>query len=87
MDEYSIPLKELENFEIAIFIDCEYTCWENSMETMWSDPRFPMEVVQVGMAFFDLSESRYLEKISKYIRPNTNPILSNYCKNLLNIEK
>ncbi len=87
MNQQSITLKELENFDIAIFLDCEYTCWENSIQTMWSDPRFPMEVVQVGMAFFDFHENKYLKKISKYIRPKTNPILSNYCENLLNIEQ
>jgi inhibitor of KinA sporulation pathway (predicted exonuclease) len=46
-----------------------------------------MEIIQIGLAFFDLHETQFIEKYSKYVRPKTNPILSQYCKNLLQIEQ
>ena len=87
MDQKYLSLKDLDYFDIIFFLDCEYTCWENSMETLWSDPKYPMELIQVGIGIYDLHKDIILETYSKYIRPNVNPILSNYCKNLLKIEQ
>ena len=68
-------------------MDCEYTCWPNSEATMWADPKFPCETIQIGLAVFDILNWKKLETYSKYIRPKMNWILSDYCKNLLKISQ
>ena len=80
-------LRELQDIDIIIFLDSEYTCWEDSVETGWADPSYPMEVIQIGLALFDVQGKRFIEKYSRYVRPTTNPILSQYCKNLLQIKQ
>ena len=74
-----------EQFSYLICLDLEYTCWENSMRDNWPDPKFPAEVIQVGMASFNMAKSQYLDKFSSYVRPVLNPRLSDYCINLLQI--
>jgi len=80
-------LQTLTDTDIVIFLDCEYTCWEDSLETGWADPNYPEEVIQIGLALFHVHENKFIEKYSRYVRPTTNPILSQYCKNLLQIEQ
>ena len=55
------------------------------MRNNWPDPQFPAEVIQVGMASFDMTKNQCLAKFSSYVRPVLNPRLSDYCINLLQI--
>lgn len=87
VDEQPTARKILNQFTDLICLDLEYTCWENSLRDDWSDPKFPAEILQVGMAGFDLVQGRCLTKFSAYVRPVLNPRMSDYCINLLQISQ
>ena len=74
------------NCEGILFFDFEYTCWENSISTNWSDKKKPPEVIQVGFVYYDISNGSISSKFSDYIKPVINPVLSNYCLKLLQIK-
>ena len=78
-----LSFEEIDKFEYLICLDSEWTCWENSLENRWSDPEYPPEVIQIGLAIYDLSQGRILDEFVSYVSPTINPILSDYCKNLL----
>jgi len=82
-----ITLKDLENYEFLLFFDCEYTCWENSAKTKWSDKERYPEVLQIGLVIFNILRKITIYEFSRYIRPKTNYVLSTYCKNLLRINQ
>ena len=79
--------KILNQFSDLICLDLEYTCWENSIQDDWLDPQFPAEILQVGMAGFDLIQDQCLNTFSAYVRPDLNPRMSDYCINLLQISQ
>ena len=87
VDERSKFRKLLSQFSHLICLDLEYTCWENSIQDDWPDPQFPAEILQVGMAVFDLIQGQCLTKFSAYVRPALNPRISDYCINLLQISQ
>jgi len=87
VDELSKSRKLLSQFSHLICLDLEYTCWENSLQNGWSDPKYPAEIIQVGMAGFDLNRGQCLTKFSAYVRPVLNPGMSDYCVNLLQISQ
>ena len=87
VDERTKSRKLLSQFSHLICLDLEYTCWENSVQGDWSDPKFPAEILQVGMAGFDLIQGQCLNKFSAYVRPVLNPRMSDYCINLLQISQ
>ena len=87
VDEQPKSRKILNQFSNLICLDLEFTCWENSRQDDWPDPQFPAEILQVGMAGFDLIQGRCLAKFSAYVRPALNPRMSNYCVNLLQISQ
>jgi len=68
-------------------MDCEYTCWPDSEATMWADPEYPCETIQIGLMVFDFLNGESLQTYSQYIRPKVNWNLSDYCKNLLKISQ
>ena len=87
LDERSKSRKLQSQFSYLICLDLEYTCWENSNQDDWPDPQFPAEILQVGMAGFDLIQGQCLTKFSAYVRPALNPRMSDYCVNLLQISQ
>ena len=87
VDEQAKSRNVLNQFSDLICLDLEYTCWENSLQNGWADPKFPAEILQVGMAGFDLIQDQCLTKFSAYVRPALNPQMSNYCINLLQISQ
>ena len=87
VDKRTKSRKLLSQFSHLICLDLEYTCWEGSMQDDWPDPKFPAEILQVGMVGFDLIQGRCLAKFSAYVRPALNPRMSNYCANLLQISQ
>ena len=87
VDERSKFRKSLSQFRHLICLDLEFTCWENSIQDDWSDPKFPAEILQVGIAGFDLIQGEFLAKFSAFVRPVLNPRMSDYCLNLLQISQ
>ena len=87
LDERSKSRKLQSQFSYLICLDLEYTCWENSIQDDWPDPQFPAEILQVGMAVFDLIQGQCLNNFSAYVRPVLNPRMSDYCVNLLRISQ
>ncbi len=87
VDEQPKSRKILNQFSNLICLDLEFTCWENSRQDDWPDPQFPAEILQVGMAGFDLIQGQCLNTFSAYVRPALNPQMSNYCINLLQISQ
>lgn len=82
-----IKLKDSYLYDGIVFFDAEYTCWEDSIRTNWGDKLRPPEVIQIGLAYFDFKSKSFNSNFSKYIKPKVNPILSSYCKKLLNINQ
>ena len=87
VDEQAKSRNILNQFSDLICLDLEFTCWENSMQNDWPDPQFPAEILQVGMAGFDLIQGQCLNTFNAYVRPALNPKMSNYCINLLQISQ
>ena len=87
VDERTKSRKLLSQFSYLICLDLEYTCWENSVQDDWPDPKFPAEILQVGMVGFDLIQGQCLNKFSAYVQPIINPRMSDYCVNLLQISQ
>jgi inhibitor of KinA sporulation pathway (predicted exonuclease) len=63
-----------------IFLDLEFTCWPNN------NPWSAEEIIEIGAVITDehLKEIRHFHS---YVRPVMNPILSQYCRDLLGIEQ
>jgi inhibitor of KinA sporulation pathway (predicted exonuclease) len=80
-------LAELRAAGGALLIDLEFTCWEDSLRTGWSDPARPAEVIEIGLAGYDASTRTVTETFDVRVRPTVNPILSAYCVNLLHISQ
>lgn len=70
-----------------ILMDLEYTCWEGSLRSGWSDTARPAEVIEIGLAAFDFQQDTVLDTFSTLVRPKMNPLLSEYCKSLLQISQ
>ena len=83
----TVSLEESMNYGLILFIDGEYTCWENSHTTLWSDPQYPPELLQIGIAVYSIKEKRFLKDFSSLVRPKINTLLSSYCKILLTLSQ
>ena len=68
---------------IAVF-DADYTAWEGSMERGWSSPDEEREIISIRAQLFD-EELRTVGKFYAIVKPQLNPILSNYIVNLTGI--
>ena len=81
-------LEDTDLFEAIIFFDLEYTCWsDNNVKNNWLDVKRPPEIIQMGFAYYDKYEIELNSVFSSYVKPKINPILSSYCKTLLNIDQ
>ena len=78
-------LQNTDQFKFLICLDCEFTCWANSLDLEWSDPKFPPEVIQIGLSVYDVPAFTLLDEFISYVSPTVNPTLSEYCKKLLNL--
>ncbi len=83
----TVSLEDSRIYDLILFFDCEYTCWENSLKTLWPDPQYPPELLQIGIAVYNIKEKKYMKEFSSFVRPKINPHLSAYCKNLLKISQ
>ena len=70
-----------------VLLDTEYTSWEGSQENNWSRPGECRELVQVGGYIINKTENNFSidSSINLYIKPQINPILSQYFINLTGI--
>jgi 3'-5' exoribonuclease 1 len=71
----------------ALLIDCEFTCWEDSLRTDWADPARPAELIEIGLAVYDVATRAVGETFTSFARPKLNPVLSDYCVALLHISQ
>ena len=75
----------IDQFKFFICLDTEFTCWANSYELEWPDPKFPPEVIQIGLSVYEVPEFTLSDEFASYVLPRVNSTLSEYCKNLLNL--
>jgi len=68
-----------------ILLDAEFTCWDGSLASGWSDPAFPAEMIEIGMIAYDANRQTEKASYSSLVKPRKNPILSDYCLNILPI--
>jgi inhibitor of KinA sporulation pathway (predicted exonuclease) len=78
-------LAELRSAGGALLIDLEFTCWEDSLRTGWADPARPAEIIEIGLAAYDVATRTATDTFDVRVRPTVNPVLSDYCVNLVHI--
>jgi inhibitor of KinA sporulation pathway (predicted exonuclease) len=78
-------LAELRAAGASLLIDLEFTCWEDSLRTGWADPARPAEVIEIGLAAWDVATRTVRATFDVRVRPTVNPTLSPYCAALLHI--
>ena len=83
----SIGLGDLVRFQYVLFLDTEFTCWENSQRDSWPDPDFPAEILQIGIAVYDNTTKNTVSEYVSFVQPVLNRELSDYCKNLLRLSQ
>lgn len=64
--------------DTVVFYDTEFTTWEGAMENDWSLPGQYRELVQIGAIRFDLGTLKGLEEFLVLVKPEKNPVLSDY---------
>ena len=79
-----MALRDLHRGKI-ILIDAEFTCWEGSLASGWSDPAYPAEMIEIGMIAYNSVDQSALALFSSLIKPRINPTLSAYCLDVLPI--
>ena len=82
-----INFGNVDDCTFLICLDCEFTCWENSEALDWPDPDFPPEIIQIGLSVYDILTFTVLDEFSSYVSPKVNTALSEYCKDLLDINQ
>ncbi|MDG0866416.1 3'-5' exonuclease [Candidatus Lucifugimonas marina] len=70
---------------IVLLIDSEFTCWEGSLASGWSDPDFPAEIIEVGIIAYQPVTQKRIAHFSSLAKPIVNPELSDYALDLLPI--
>lgn len=70
---------------IVLLIDSEFTCWEGSLASGWSDPAFPAEIIEIGIIAYEPVTQKRIAHFSSLAKPIVNPELSEYSLDLLPI--
>ena len=68
-----------------VIYDTEYTTWEGAMARHWYGKDEYKEIIQIGALKISYPEFKVVDSLSLFIKPQKNPILSDYCKNLTGI--
>ena len=68
-----------------LLLDAEFTCWENSLISNWNNPKFPAEMIEIGMIAYDPIKQVEISSYTSLVKPQVNPILSTYCLNTVPI--
>jgi inhibitor of KinA sporulation pathway (predicted exonuclease) len=69
----------------VVLLDAEFTCWEGSLASGWSDPKHPAEMIEIGMIAYETNRQIETASFTSLIKPRENPVLSDYCLNILPI--
>lgn len=69
----------------VIFYDTEFTTWEGAMERDWGNPGEYREIVQIGAIRFDLDTMTEEEEFLILVKPQKNPVLSDFFVKLTGI--
>lgn len=80
-------LDEFLRLERVALMDCEFTCWEDSLRTNWADPSRPPELIEIGLVEYDLQSDRAGCVFTSLVRPRLNSELSAYCKSVVGIKQ
>jgi len=83
----TIGLREFTLETQLILLDLEFTCWEDSLRTNWSDVERPPEVIEVAVVAYDSARDAVSESFASFVRPGKNVELSSYCTGLLYISQ
>lgn len=86
-DYRHIQLNQSFKFKYILFFDCEYTCWENSLSTGWSDTEYPSEIIQIGLIIYEVEKHTIIKEYMSFVKPYLNQQLSKYCLDLLNFQQ
>ena len=72
----------------VIFYDTEYTAWEGSQQRRWSEPWEHRELIQIAAIKVDIQRG-FMEQAAfdRFVKPQHNPILSDYISNLTGIHQ
>ena len=66
--------------KMIIVVDLEATCWEHNNFKQQNE----MEIIEIGGVLLDPNLD-IIEKVSVFVKPILNPILTDFCKNLTSI--
>ncbi len=81
----ALSLEEFLALDAVVLVDCEFTCWPDSLATGWSDPARPPELIEVGLARYRRETGETTATFASFVRPRGNPALSDYCRRLTGI--
>ena len=70
-----------------VIYDTEYTTWEGAMARKWLGDNEYKEVIQIGALKVSFPEFEVKDCLKVYIKPQKNPLLSDYCKKLTGISQ
>ena len=70
-----------------IILDLEFTAWEGSQEHGWSRPGEFREVVQIGALRVGSAGLEVTGEFNELVRPERNPVLSDYFQQLTGISQ
>ncbi len=71
--------KQIFSKNISVIFDLEYTSWPGSNDRVESLPGKYHEIVQIGAVIIEMSEDmREVDSFQTLVRPQKNPILSDY---------
>ena len=68
-----------------VVYDTEYTTWEGAMARKWLGENEYKEVIQIGALKVSFPDFEVKDSLKIYIKPQKNPVLSDYCKRLTGI--
>ena len=69
-----------------LLYDTEYTAWEGSQSRRWSEPWEHREIIQIAALRVCLEDGMAVEaSFARFVRPQCNPILSDYIRGLTGI--
>lgn len=81
-------VEQLFEDEKIIIWDTEYTSWPGCQENGWDNEKEEYrEIIQIGAVKFDTSRLEVLDGFDKAIRPQINPELSDYIKDLTGLSQ
>lgn len=70
-----------------ILFDTEFTTWEGAQERRWQGPNEYKEIIQIGALKVSWPDARIIDDVTIYVKPRLNPVLSDYCIHLTNIQQ